>query len=653
MQRWLAALGVCAGIFCVISLSEAEAAGRIEWRLQNPFRLFKNPEHTELHRRVYESLTALNQNTPILAAERALATRFKGRGWAEAVFNETCYDQNSDRYTACPDYLLPKSHRIIASYYQPKSFWDLLDGVPGGSESCSWRLDSMAGATLARRTASCNAQVTFDIPYPEGAKLSVSRWTGGTETTTLIKVQDVLIVGIGDSFGAGEGNPDHPAEFNDDRSYDYGSLEIAETRQTVKLDGYPARIGQWTSFSSAGFHEKRARWWDRECQRSLYSHQVRAALQLAVENPQRAVTFVSFACAGAEILAGVLLRAPVRECTTGEAYSVPGQISALSEELCQSVSRNVPMPAAVIQRIPELKSLGESRMQVSRCTQTTRNGVKVSALKRPIDLVFLSVGGNDVGFTQLVADSILSDASIYRRLGTRLGYVYGVDQARARLELLKKRFDGLQYALDLFFDLGPNTKVIMTGYPNLGYDSDRMNACSGTKGLEVFPPFRLDATKVAKAEDFARELNLSLAKFAGRNWVYVDGFRDDFLSHGLCANNDSDVARSLAFPRFKDGAWTHYKPTAYQAYISRQRWFRTPNDSFMTAHLHAERVASFGSCSGFFTGALRTLARQHWSPFQLFLASTHGGAFHPTAEGQARIADEVLKAARAGLDASN
>ena len=129
------------------------------------------------------------------------------------------------------------------------------------------------------------------------------------------------------------------------------------------------------------------------------------------------------------------------------------------------IVRGVKMPAAVIQRIPELKSFSESRMQVSRCTQTTRNGVSVPALKRPIDLVLLSIGGNDVGFTQLVADSILSDASIYRRLGKAMGnHVFGVETARARLDLLKKRFDGLKYALDLFFDLGPHAKVIMTGY---------------------------------------------------------------------------------------------------------------------------------------------------------------------------------------------
>jgi hypothetical protein len=653
MQRWLAALSICAVFFSLTAANDAAAAGRIEWRLQNSFRLFKNPEHTELHRRVYESLTALDQRTPVLAAERMLARRFGGRGWAGAVFNETCYDQNADRYTACADYLLPKSHRIIATYRTDKSFWDFIDGGRETSESCTWRLDSIAGVTLSRRTAPCTAQVDFDVPYPGGAKLSVSRWTGGTETTALIKVRDVLVVGIGDSFGAGEGNPDHPAQFNDDRSHDYGSLEIAETRETVKLDGYPARTGNWSSVGSASFHEQRARWWDRECHRSLYSHQVRAALQLAIEDPQRAVTFVSFACAGSEILEGVLLRAPVRECTAGEGYSVPGQLSALSEELCQSVARGVKMPAAVIQRIPELRSVSESRMQVTRCSQTARNGAK-AALKRPIDLVLLSVGGNDVGFTQLVADSILSDASIYRRLGKTMNYVYGVDQARTRLELLKKRLDGLKFALELFFDLGSDTHVIMTGYPNMGYDSDGMSACRGSKGMEVFPPFRLNAEKVSKAEDFAKELNLNLARFAGRNWVYVDGFRDDFLSHGLCANSESDTSRGLAFPRLKNGAWTPYKPSAYQPYVSRQRWFRTPNDAFLTAHLHAERVSSFGSnCSSLFTGALRTLARRHWSPFQLFLASTHGGAFHPTAEGQARIADEVVKAARAGLDATN
>jgi hypothetical protein len=66
--------------------------------------------------------------------------------------------------------------------------------------------------------------------------------------------------------------------------------------------------------------------------------------------------------------------------------------------------------------------------------------------------------------------------------------------------------------------------------------------------------------------------------------------------------------------------------------------------------MHADNISSFGSnCSNLYTGAIKTLARRYWTPFQVFLASTYGGAFHPTAEGQARIADEVVDAARTAL----
>ncbi len=293
-------------------------------------------------------------------------------------------------------------------------------------------------------------------------------------------------------------------------------------------------------------------------------------------------------------------------------------------------------------------------MRVTRCQSVAGDGGRGPALKRPVDLVLLSVGGNDVGFVPLVSDSLLSEQSIYRTLGKHLNAVYGVDHARARLDLVKRRFEGLRYSLDLFLGVSgtpSDRKVILTGYPNMGYDSDGVSACSGTKGMDVFPPFRLDAAKVGKAEAFSTELNRSLASFAGRNWTYVDGFRHDFLSHGLCAASGSTTAESLSFPRFKDNAWTPFKPSLYQAYATRKRWFRTPNDAFLISNMHADTISSFGSnCSGLYTGAIKTLAKRYWIPFQVFLASTYGGAFHPTAEGQARIADEVVDAARTILD---
>jgi hypothetical protein len=94
----------------------------------------------------------------------------------------------------------------------------------------------------------------------------------------------------------------------------------------------------------------------------------------------------------------------------------------------------------------------------------------------------------------------------------------------------------------------------------------------------------------------------------------------------------------LRLPRKIDGKWTPYNPADYQPYASRQRWFRTPNDAFMTANFHV--------AAGLLTKVLKI---EPFAPFQLVLASTYSGAFHPTAEGQAAIADAVVSKARAVL----
>lgn len=648
----LAALAVAAGL-----PTQSHAESRIEWRLENPFRLFKRPEHTELHRRTFESLSFSEQRTPILAAEQKLEMQYGGRGWADQIFNETCYNQNRDRYNACENYVLPKTHRIIAYLKEPTGFWSLFSDIPSPSRACNWKAIGPDGSVVSEENAPCDRSVALEIPYPAGAQIIVSRQGSSARIAgpLTIKIRDVLIIGMGDSFAAGDGNPDHPATFSDERSHDYGYVDIAATGKREHLDGYPARVGRWREIDSNAFRKQRARWWDRECHRSLYSHQLRVALQLAVENPQRAVTFVSFSCSGAEISQGLLLDLPVRECTPGEKARVPAQFSALSEELCSSVQRDVPMPAAIISRVPELRAVSESNMRLTRCRRLKRNGHYVTDLKRPIDLVLLSIGGNDVGFVPLISDSLLSEKSIYRVLGRQFDSVYGVDRARERLDLLKRRFAGLRYSLDLLLGVSSDRtrpgNVILTGYPNVGYGEDGVRTCGGTKGLEVFPPFHLNAGKVGEAEDFTQELNSQLAALAGNGWSYVDGFRDDFRSHGLCAVNGGGAQESLGFPRRKNGRWEPFAPSQYAPYTPRQRWFRTPNDAFLTSNMHAVQISGFGAnCTGVLSGAFRGLARNHWQPFQVFMASTYGGAFHPTAEGQARMADDVVKEARKILE---
>ena len=90
--------------------------------------------------------------------------------------------------------------------------------------------------------------------------------------------------------------------------------------------------------------------------------------------------------------------------------------------------------------------------------------------------------------------------------------------------------------------------------------------------------------------------------------------------------------------RSAGGGWEPYNPADFQPYASRQRWFRTPNDAFLTGNFHVS--ASLMQ---------KVLKLQTLSWFQLLLAATYSGAFHPTAEGHAAIADSVAERARAVL----
>ena len=64
-------------------------------------------------------------------------------------------------------------------------------------------------------------------------------------------------------------------------------------------------------------------------------------------------------------------------------------------------------------RIPELKGSLALRM----CDESRA---------RKIDLLFLSLGGNDIGFSRLVANSVLTDKSSLRSLGGWFGQVQGL-----------------------------------------------------------------------------------------------------------------------------------------------------------------------------------------------------------------------------------
>jgi len=130
----------------------------------------------------------------------------------------------------------------------------------------------LASSTLA---AGCGS-------HAGGAAITVE--VGGQAVAaTNAQVEDLFIVGLGDSFGSGEGNPDVPVRLSAERSADYG----IRSKDQEPLSGYPARAGDWKAIGDRAFIEENPRWLDQACHRSLYSHQLRAALQLGVFARQR------------------------------------------------------------------------------------------------------------------------------------------------------------------------------------------------------------------------------------------------------------------------------------------------------------------------------------------------------------------------------
>jgi len=98
------------------------------------------------------------------------------------------------------------------------------------------------------------------------------------------------------------------------------------------------------------------------------------------------------------------------------------------------------------------------------------------------------------------------------------------------------------------------------------------------------------------------------------------------------------MADELRVPRKINGTWEPFNPSQWRAYAPRQRLFRTPNDAFMAGNFHVPKSL-----------VQTAMSMQGYGWVQLLLASVYSGAFHPSAEGQAAIADAVVTQARAVL----
>lgn len=172
-------------------------------------------------------------------------------------------------------------------------------------------------------TADCDG---FEHAFPgEGVysvSLVVADEAGEEESTTAdVEVRDLLIFGVGDSYGSGEGNPD---------------VEVVDDAD--------------------------AQWQNLRCHRSALSGQVLAAQQLEEADPHTSVTFVHLACSGGRVYEGLL--------DTYEGI-VPDEDGGVAE--------------------PQIEVVAEL------------------ADGHEIDALFVSIGGNDINFSDVVKACVLGE----------------------------------------------------------------------------------------------------------------------------------------------------------------------------------------------------------------------------------------------------
>jgi lysophospholipase L1-like esterase len=593
----------------------AAAAPHIVWEVKNPFRLFLDADDTKLHRATFAGLSATERANPVSAAERQLGGRL-AEGWAATTIDKTCWDKALNRY-ACEkaDYINPRAHTIVAA----------LSGLEDGQTvDCLWLTAPLGrGPRGMALRLPCDTPVELELPYPDGAVVSVEIG-GRLIAEEEARVTDLLIVGLGDSFASGEGNPDVPVRFSPDRTADYG---IGPGK--VPLFGYPARVGEWKQIGDRKFIAEGARWHDQACHRSLYSHQLRAALQLAVEDAHRAVTFIGFACSGAETTFGLFLAYRGNEWVPNPP-NLP-QISAIADAQCGgrgAADYDLPEAYHINGRIEELKG----GLVLKKCDADRA---------RKIDLLLLSIGGNDIGFARLVANAVLSDGSILRRLGGWFGQVHGLAEASEQLDRLEDRLKSVNRALHnlLHIPWSEADRIILTGYPPMALLKDGNSACPDGAGMSVLADFYLSEEKAREGNVAAERLHaIELESARQHQWTMADAHRAAFRGRGLCAGLAGmpvTAADELRIPRKIDGTWDPFPPTDWRPYAPRQRLFRTPNDAFMTGNFHVAQ-----SLLG------KVISAQGYAWLQLLLASLYSGAFHPTAEGQAVMADAVVEKAR-------
>ena len=605
-------------------------------------------------------------------------------GWAAQTVDLNCYDRNArprrymvmcDRQyswgTAKEDYILPDAHTVVMQI-APEHL------ATAGAGECVWTWQpKKAGLSAEARKQACNGKLVIKrVPFSldqamSGISVKVQLPNGTVLADPNVAVEDVFVVAMGDSFASGESNPDRPVTFSNSREMVYDPVNAADQLAYYRsIDRKPQKYGvagadngtspkalpkrlmedeeKGTIFKLSsrefqeGFDRRGAQWLSADCHRSQYGYPFRVSIGLALENRHRAVTFVSLACSGADIVEGLFAERDAREQISGSnaQKKVVPQLDQLSDLVCKTGAAG--RTRTVSYRLPVYTSgstsIGDQVFTKHWCPPESR--------KRPIDAFLLSVGGNDVGFGALVAYAMTESAGdlapIVGLVGHELRFAPAVSQAYLRV--FDRRMRAVKDALNDAFGVDPS-RVLQNAYEPIQFD-ETGNVCGGqpTLGLDVHPKLHYSRERTQEVSNFVRDLQgrlecitdgrkagcpAGLATGSGTGFHLITDHVAEFAKRGVCARDPQKMLVdqvNMNVPRLSHltDQWVPYSPAAAMPYAHHWRLARNPNDTFLAANTHREGISAFDD-------------------LQPVYAALYSGAFHPTAEGHVIVADHVLR----------
>lgn len=506
------------------------------------------------------------------------------------------------------------------------------------TELCVWKLKDRE-----IHHGRCTEEIEKDDLDWSGGKLSIQQ-NDIELASTDVEPRFRIILGLGDSYAAGEGSPDKPTAW--------------------KQNG---RI--WPPFGKKNVNDyvrSGATWWSNRCDRSFYSYQNLVALHQAAKDKSAVVTFVHFACSGAEIVDGLLApqrlppghapdrcKAPKDRAAKDEFdphCDVPhSQLYAALKLLCGEGL--VPLSPSQINDIRRpLRGLGHGPTQWGWIR--TRELVSCPAGLQDVDQILLSIGGNDIGFSGIIAMVLLPGKTRLGRwplIGNLAQRVvnYGQEKTGAvciysradepcpnpstipadiRIKELPKRFQALGVAMNLMMGQR-SVPVVLNTYPNplIGTEGKRCANQGGNNTADDLDnewyAARLNGIPddwqvrflAGESVDVQRknivELNKALEETpkmlgnvrgaGGLEWKTAS-LQNVMDGHGWCTGDD----RKFFSLNQKVDDWKPYAPNT--------RYIRTANDSFLTQWPTKERDSGYN------------------------------GTLHPNAQGYGAMAEEVL-----------